>query len=146
MKRIETHCLLQYQPAEVWAVLADFDAYVDWNPLNVWAQGSARTGGRVAMRFIDPGRPGATIRQIVTVTDAQPEQRLEWLGRIPLLFTGRHYFELQPAPGGTRLTHGEQLSGLVPALWSKARTETQRAAYDRMNHALADRLAELAKR
>ena len=145
MRRIETHWLLSHPPHEVWAVLVDFNAYADWNPLNVWAQGSARQGARVAMKFTNPGRPGAVIAQDVIITEFVPERRLEWVGRIPLLFTGRHYFRLDAVQAGTGLVHGECLSGLVPAFWSPARLEAQRAAYERMNQALERHLNELAK-
>ena len=70
------------------------------------------------------------------------EKRLEWVGRIPLLFTGRHFFELSPSGGGTDLVHGEDLSGLIPMTFSKGRIERQKAAYQAMNVALADRVAK----
>lgn len=145
MKRIRTRHRIDFPPADVWAVLADFAAYSDWNPLNVWADGEARAGARVAMRFVDAGGgKGKIITQTVTVTECVPEWRLEWVGRIPLLFTGRHFFELSPNGGGTGLVHGEDLSGLIPMSFSKARIARQTAAYEAMNVALADRVAEMA--
>lgn len=42
------------------------------------------------MRYVDAGGgKGEVIAQTVTITDCVPERRLEWVGRIPLLFTGR---------------------------------------------------------
>jgi len=49
-------------------VLADFDSYAEWNPLNIRAEGIARAGARIPMTFINPARPGSTIDQTVTVT------------------------------------------------------------------------------
>ncbi len=129
----------------MWAVLIDFTAYADWNPLNIWADGEARPGARVEMRFVDAGGgQGKVITQTVTVTDCLPERRLEWVGRIPLLFTGRHFFELTASGGATELLHGEDLSGLIPMTFRSDRIERQKAAYEAMNVALAERVGEMA--
>ena len=144
MKRIRTRHRIDFPPAQVWAVLTDFRAYSEWNPLNVSADGDARPGARVAMRFVAGGGKSKVIAQTVTVTDCVPERRLEWVGRIPLLFIGRHFFELTPSGGGTELLHGEDLSGLVPMMFSKRRIERQKAAYQAMNAALAGRVGEMA--
>ena len=145
MKRIRTRRSIPRPPAQVWAVLTGFNAYADWNPLNVWAEGEARPGARVAMRFVDAGGgKGKIIAQVVTITCCDPGRRLEWVGRIPLLFTGRHFFELTESNGGTELLHGEDLSGLVPMTFSAARVARQKAAYEAMNEALAARVASLA--
>lgn len=145
MKQIRTSHWLDAPPERVWAVLADFDRYAEWNPLNVGAQGKAEVGSRVPMRFVDAGGgKGKVISQSVLVTVSDPPRRLEWVGRIPLLFTGRHFFELVAESGGTRLLHGEDLSGLMPRLFSDARIEQQKAAYEALNRALEERVAELS--
>ncbi len=147
MKHIRTHAFIPATPQQVWAVLADFRSYAEWNPLNVWADGEARLGARVPMRFVDAGSgKGKIIAQTVTVAACEPGRRLAWIGRITLLFTGRHFFELEEQEGGTRLTHGEDLSGLVPLFFSPARIRRQRAAYEALNRALAERLAQLTSR
>ena len=146
MKRIRTRHLIPYPPKQVWSVLTDFKAYAAWNPLNVWAEGEAHLGARVPMRFVDAGGgKGRVITQTVTITACLAEQRLEWVGHIPLLFTGRHSFELSPSNGGTELLHNEDLSGLIPMTFSTARIERQRAAYAAMNVALEARVADLAQ-
>ena len=144
MKRIRTRHLIARPPIEVWAVLTDFKAYAEWNPLNVWAEGEARAGARVRMRFVDAGGgKGKVIAQTVTITALEPERRLAWVGHIPLLFTGRHIFELEPSEGGTALVHGEDLSGLVPLTFSRERLDRQRAAYEDFNRALERRVMAL---
>ena len=145
MKRILTELRIARHPREVWAVLADFGRYAEWNPLNVWADGEARPGARVRMRFVDAGGgKGKIIAQTVTVTDCEPDRRLAWVGHVPLLFTGRHFFELRPDGAGTRLVHGEDLSGLLPLTFSAGRIERQTAAYEEMNRKLQKRVDELA--
>jgi hypothetical protein len=147
MRRIRTEARLPFPPEKVWSVLVDFDRYAEWNPLNVWASGQARLGARVPMRFVDAG--GAkrkVIAQTVVVTRCEPPHRLEWVGHIPLLFGGRHMFRLEADAGGTRLMHGEDLTGLIPMLFSNARLERQRQAYAAMNEALEQRVAALTSR
>jgi hypothetical protein len=57
-----------------------------------------------------------TFRPRVTV--AEPGRELRWRGRLlmPYLFDGEHYFILDPAPGGTRLRHGERFAGILVPL------------------------------
>jgi len=145
VKRIRTEHRIAASPAEVWAVLADFGGYAEWNPLNVWAEGEARLGAAVRMRFVDAGGgKGKVIAQTVIVTGCEPGRYLEWIGRVPILFTGRHSFELTAADGGTLMRHGEDLSGLMPALFSHERIARQKSAYEAFNLALEKRVAEVA--
>ena len=144
MKRIRTSHWIAASPEKVWAVLADFDRYAEWNPLNVWAKGEAKPDARVSMRFVDAGGGKEKIvAQTVTVVACEPPRRLEWIGHIPLLFTGRHFFELSLESGGTRLTHGEDLSGLIPIFFQAVRIERQKAAYEAVNRALEQRVSIL---
>ena len=130
-------------PDRVFAVLTDFNRYSAWNPLNIKAEGRAALGARIPMIFINPARPGATVRQTVTITAFEPGRRLAWTGRVPLLFTGRHSFELTPAEGGTMLKHGEDLSGLIAWMTSKQTiAEKFVPAYEALNRALAARVAD----
>ena len=146
MQRIRTRHLIPNPPQQVWAVLVDFKAYAQWNPLNVWADGEARLGARVPMRFVDAGGgKGKVIEQTVTITACEPERRLEWVGHIPLLFTGRHWFELSASDSGTELLHGEDLSGLILLTFSNERIARQKAAYEEMNRALEARVAAMVE-
>lgn len=51
MHKIATEAVIPASPDEVWAVLADFSRYAEWNPLNLQARGEARLGARVPMVF-----------------------------------------------------------------------------------------------
>jgi hypothetical protein len=143
--KLVTQRLLPHPPERVWSVLADFERYSEWNPLNLSARGQAELGARVPMTFINPGREGATVSQTVTVVSCEPPRRLAWRGHIPLLFTGIHFFELARSGDGTLLYHGEELSGLVPWTWSRERLAKQRASYELMNDALERRLVNVGR-
>jgi hypothetical protein len=146
MREIVTRALLPFARDEVWSALTDFEAYRDWNPLNVAADGVPASGARVRMTFIDPGHPGRTITQNVRIVAAEAPKRLEWVGTVPLLFRGEHYFELNESGHFTEMRHGERLSGLLPRLWGRRRMEQQRLAYEAMNEALVRRLGFLSGR
>ena len=143
MKTIRTEAFIPATPARVWAVLTDFDAYAEWNPLNVKASGEGRPGGKIRTTFVNPaGGPGATVTQTVTLTTFEPERALAWSGNVPLLFRGRHHFTLAPEGEGTRLLHGEDMSGLIAMTFSDAILAEKFAPYyEAVNRALAERLA-----
>jgi len=145
MPQILTEALIPATPDRVWAVLADFGRYAEWNPLNINASGEARLGARIRMRFLNLARPGRTIDQTVTLTTCEPGRALAWSGSIPLLFHGRHHFTLEPEGGGARLLHGEDLGGLIAATFSKAQIARDFVpAYEATNRALAARVAAIA--
>ncbi len=146
MPLIRTEALIYAPPQTVWAVLADFERYHEWNPLNIRAAGEARLGARVRMTFLNLARPGTTIDQTVTVTTCEPGRALAWSGHVPILFKGRHHFTLEPAPEGTRLLHGEDLSGLVTRGFTEARLRRDfYPAYEAMNAALQSRVKSLSR-
>jgi hypothetical protein len=145
MHRIRTEAVIAATPDRVWAVLADFDRYAEWNPLNIRAAGQARPGARIPMTFLNLARPGSTIDQTVTLVACEPGRSLAWGGSVPLLFKGRHHFTLTEDAAGTRLLHGEDLGGLIPMTFSKAQIARDfLPAYEAVNRALAARVAALA--
>ena len=144
MRRVRTEIEIDAPPTDVWAVLTDFDAYREWNPLVTNASGRAGAGERIEIRVEPTGGRPATMPATVTVAD--PARKLEWVGRlrVPGLFAGRHTLELEPLAGGrTRLVNRERMSGLLVPLTVPRGVA---ADYEAMNRALADRAAELRAR
>jgi hypothetical protein len=144
MHSIRTEALIPATPERVWAVLADFDRYAEWNPLNIKAVGQARLGDKIPMTFLNLARPGTTIDQTVTLVACEPGRSLAWGGSVPLLFKGRHHFTLTSEGAGTRVLHGEDLGGLIPMTFSKVQiTRDFIPAYEAVNVALAARVASI---
>jgi len=142
MPSIRTEIVLNHPANKVWRVLADFDHYEEWNPLNIKAAGQAALGARIPMTFLNPAAPGKTISQKVTVTTCDPGRALAWSGSIPLLFNGRHHFELVTEGSGVRLLHGEDLGGWIGNSFKPDQiTRDFIPYYEAVNLALARRLA-----
>lgn len=145
MHKIATEAVIPASPDEVWAVLADFSRYAEWNPLNLQARGQARLGERVPMVFRNLAAGGeAVVRQTVRIVAADPGRELAWSGHVPFLFAGRHGFVLTPQGRGTHVLHTEVLGGLLTRTWSKAKIARDfTPAYEAVNVALAARVAAL---
>lgn len=147
MKTIRTEAHIPAPPAKVWAVLTDFSAYSQWNPLNIRAEakGAPRLGARLDTTFVNPaGKPGATVRQTVTLSRFEPERSLAWTGVVPLLFKGTHHFTLSPEGDGTRLLHGEDMGGLIAMTFSEAQLLRDFVPwYEAVNRAVAARVLTL---
>lgn len=143
---IRTECLIPASPDRVWAVLSDFAAWPEWNPLNLSAEGPLAEGAKVRMVFRNlAGQPGTVIRQTVTLVACEPGRELAWTGDVPILFHGRHGFLLTPEDGGTRVVQTEALSGILPATWSRDRIARDFVpAYQAVDKALAQRIATAA--
>ena len=137
---IRTEIDIAATPDKVWRHLTDFAAYPDWNPFITSVLGVAAVGQRLTVRLDPPGGRGITMRP--TVTDVVPGRTLEWLGRLgmPGIFDGRHRFELQETPTGTRFVHGESFRGLLVRPLRGSLDGATRAGFVAMNEALARRV------
>ena len=145
MHQIRTEIVIPATPDEIWAVLADFSRYGEWNPLNLQARGEARLGARVPMVFRNLASGGdAVVRQTVRIVAAEPGRELAWAGHVPFLFAGRHGFLLTPRGRKTHVLHTEILGGLLARTWTKAKIARDfTPAYQAVNVALALRVAAL---
>lgn len=123
-------------PETVWTILTDLAGYPDWNPFITSSEGTIAVGGRLINRLEPPGGRAITIKP--TVTEVDNGRAFEWLGRLvmPLLFDGRHRFELVPNGDGTRLIHSEHFTGLLVPFAKKSLDTKTVAGFEAMNTAL----------
>jgi hypothetical protein len=64
-------------PAEtIWAVIADIEGWVDWNPLYPKAQGKLKIGGPLTLELALPDRKPQTIRPVIA--DWIPNEQIHW--------------------------------------------------------------------
>lgn len=135
---IETGIDISAPVERVWHVLTDFTSFPQWSRFIVGIEGRPSSGTRLSVRLDD----GSGTMQIHPEVLACEPHELRWRGVLAasFLFSGEHYFRLQPlSDGGMRLTHGEAFGGLlVPLLWKRLDTRT-RQAFHRFNAALRER-------
>lgn len=124
----------------VWRVLTGFERFHEWNPLIVDLSGDKQRGAGLRMTFVLWGR---RIKSDATLLVYEPEVELRWRGpRSEMLghvFSGEHFFVLEPRGQGTRLLHGEDFGGATAPLVWRFLEAPLREGYARMNEALKAR-------
>jgi len=138
LKRIEAAISIAAKPDQVWGHLTDFAAYPDWNPFVQRIEGSLDVGKRLTVRIVPPGGKGSTFRPRILIVI--PGRQLRWVGSLPVpgLFTGEHWFRIEPAAGSTRFVQGEKFSGLLVPLLGGTLNKAK-AGFEAMNAALKER-------
>lgn len=140
MKTINTTILIDAPIATVWKILMDQEAYPQWNPFIKQLQGDLATGNTIEATIQPPGQKAMRFTPQVKMN--QPEREFRWLGHLlfPGIFDGEHYFLLENIGGKqTKLTHGEQFSGLLAGILLKMIGENTKAGFIAMNEALKAR-------
>ena len=124
----------------VWTILADLDAFSEWNPFITSAEGPLRVGGRLTLRMQPVGGSAVTLRpSVVEVVDGH---RLHWQGRLVArgLFDADHLFVVEPLGAeGSRLIQQEQFSGLLVPFVQGSLDRGTLPAFHAMNQALKAR-------
>lgn len=134
--RLYTQIRIQATPAQVWAVLTDFDAYADWNPFIKAFEGEIAEGKQFKVIIEDfTFRPKAL--------SFKENKELVWLGKLGIsgLFDGEHHFEIEDhGDGSVTFHHFENFKGLLlPLMRKKLETDTM-AGFQAMNEALKARV------
>jgi len=144
MRTISATVDIAATPQQVWAVLADLDAYPQWNPFIRSASGQVAEGATLTLRLVPAQGRAMTFRPKVLA--AEPGLLLRWIGRLimPGLFDGTHQFALDDRGGQTRLTQSETFRGVLVPVTGTIITQTE-ADFRALNQALKQR-AERATR
>ena len=146
MPDIQTQIEIDAAPPVVWAILTDFAAYPDWNPLITSIEGDPVVGERLRVRVEPPGGRATTFSAPVRRVESARELRWRGYLGVPQIFAGEESFRLAPTDsGGTTFHHDERFSGVlaVPMLWV-LRTRTEQG-FEAMNAALKARAERVAQ-
>ena len=109
---IRTAVVIDAPRDKVFDVLADFDAYAEWNPYHRSVVGEFREGAELQVQIQRPD--GKQVSLPPHVIRIQHNEELTWGGGIKGIFYGEHRFLLQDAAGGgTLLKHDEDFSGVA---------------------------------
>jgi hypothetical protein len=138
--QLHTEIEINAGPERVWAILADFAAYPEWNPFIRSVRGEPVQGARLEVRIQPSGAKGVTFRPSVLAADGRRE--LRWLGHFLFegLFDGEHRFEIEPiAAGKVRFLHSERFSGILVPLFKGSLDRDTKSGFEEMNRALKAR-------
>lgn len=112
MKNIQTDIIIENNVDTVWKILTDFKKYSLWNPFLIKIEQTSTNHLKVEARL--SGKP---MKFSSTIIIRIAPSELRWIGGIPWIFRGEHYFLLKPLSNGkTHLIHGENFSGLLAIL------------------------------
>jgi hypothetical protein len=139
VKTVEASIEIAAPVERVWSVVADLDAFRDWNPFMTEASGELAEGGRLSITIEPPGGRAMTFKP--TVLEVERPHRIRWLGRflLPGLFYGEHLLQVEELEGvGSRFTQSERFGGILTWISGKLFDRT-RAGFEAMNAALKDR-------
>jgi hypothetical protein len=127
-------------PEQVWSVLADLEAYDEWNPFIVSSSGTVAVGATLTNTMRDAT---GDMTFTPTVLTATPGRELRWLGKLGPggVFDGEHAFLIEPAGAGrVRLTQTETFSGVAVPFFRGQLHDQTLPQFHAMNDALAQRV------
>jgi hypothetical protein len=136
MRNIETSIDISAPASRVWEILADFEAYPNWNPFITKISGSLLEGARLEVRVRPPGQSAMTFKP--TILALMPERDLIWLGHmlLPGLFDGKHLLRIEDLGETCRFHQTEEFSGALVPLFGKKLLDATRLGFNEMNLAL----------
>jgi len=137
MKTIKTSIVIQASAEQVWTILTNLDAYVNWNPYIVLARGELVIGHPFRLRRAGDVTRGAADAAVSAInTNDYTLSWITWWIHSRLLKTEyRFMIEVIDADSIRFLQH-ETLSGLIPIIWRSGRLDSRRSYMESMNKAL----------
>ncbi len=118
MREISSEIEIQAKPSKVWQILVDFASYPEWNPFVRKIEGELAVGSTLEVTIQVPNRDIITVKPVIVKVN--PNEEFRWKSKMwaRFLFTGEHYFILEPiGEESTKFIQGEKFTGfLVPFL------------------------------
>ncbi|MGI9603963.1 MAG: SRPBCC family protein [Acidimicrobiales bacterium] len=141
---LHTEIDIDASPEVVWQVLTDLDHYPEWNPFITSSVGEPEVGNQLVNRMEPPGGKAITFKPRVTLVE--DGKSFEWLGKLGLsgVFDGRHRFDIEASPTGTRFVQRESLDGVLVRFLRKSLDTTTKSGFEAMNAALKARAESVA--
>lgn len=144
--QLRTEIEIDAPAAVIWEILVDGPKYHEWNPFITTLEGDLLEGRHLTVVLSPPDSSDFRFRP--RLLRCEKEKELRWRGKVlgEFLFSGEHYFTLEPGPGGrTRLVHGEDFKGFLVRFLGQQLTATARG-FVFMNQALKRRAEAAVKR
>jgi len=137
---IKTQIIINATPDKVWAILTDFENYLNWNPFIKSIIGEPRVGNQITVTIAPPENKDMTFKPTVLAFDHNKEFR--WIGKLVFkgLFDGEHKFQLvDNGNGTTTFNHSEAFKGILVGLFKKQLENKTKKGFDLMNQNLKKR-------
>jgi hypothetical protein len=135
--RLQTEIEIAASRERVWSVLADVDAWHEWNPVLKGLDGSLAVGAWHRLS-LDVGV--ATVPIPVRLTEFRPPHEIAWRGGARRLVAAEHGFRVERiADQRSRVVHYESFEGLLVRLVGRRIERTLRPRYEATNDALRSR-------
>lgn len=132
---IDTSITINAAGEHVWEKLTDFAAYPEWNPMIVRMDGQAKLGSKA--KFVVRQLSGKLLNLKARFKRIDPARQLRWLGGLPGIFRGEHYFVIESTGENSCVfRHGEVFSGLLIPLLKLFLEFKGRPLYLALNNAL----------
>ena len=139
--QIRTEIVIDAPPSEVFAVLADFEQYPNWNPYHRSVLGEFVEGAPLQIHIVRPD--GEEVDVPPHMRTIAPDREITWGGGVKGVFYGEHRFLLEPhSAGGTHLQHDEDFWGLA-VRFSNISEAVLTQGYEGMNQALKSHVETL---
>ena len=123
---------------DVYAVLADLDAYPDWNPYHRKIEGEFREGSHLTIHVTRPDGKQVEVPPHMMVI--RENQEITWGGGMKGVFYGVHSFVLESiSQHKTLLRHNEDFSGIAIG-FADLPPDVIAEEYHQMNVALKEKL------
>lgn len=123
---------------QVYAVLADFKSYPEWNPYHRKIEGNLKVGSKMTIHVTRPD--GKEVKVPPHMMRVVENEEITWGGGIKGIFHGVHSFILEsPSSGKTLLKHNEDFSGIAIG-FADLPPDVIAAGYQQMNMALKYKL------
>ena len=137
-RTVNDSVLIDASRERVWEVIADLDAYREWNPVITRASGEVRPGATVTLRLEEPGDEPEEIRPELSI--ARFERKLRWQTRmlVPGLLDREQEIKIEKlGPRRVRVLLQDRLEGVLAPF--EDRESTRRRALALMKDALEKR-------
>ncbi len=123
---------------KVYAVLADLEAYPEWNPYHRKVEGKFEEGSDMTIHVKRPD--GKEVKVPPHMMSIVENEEIVWGGGIKGIFYGVHSFLLETQPNGkTLLKHNEDFSGFAVG-FADLPPDVIAEGYHQMNMALKSKL------
>ncbi|MCK5588562.1 MAG: SRPBCC domain-containing protein [Candidatus Lokiarchaeota archaeon] len=139
MREIVSEIEINAKPSKVWEVLVDFSSYPEWNPFMRKIEGELNVGSKLEVTIDVPNRDPMTFKPVVL--KANPNEEFRWKTKMfaGFLFTGEHYFILEPiGEETTKFIQGEKFTGILVSFLVKSSNEDTPLGFVEFNRAIKE--------